>query len=441
MSTPRPVAALLGLSCAAALLLAGCRGGDDTPPGATPVPGTVEGTSTPAPVEPGVSPTPTPTTDTGELRDLMLSSLTATATSAQMDRALTALEVESFPLDVPGREVWFALSTGSGVYELPDAAHVAGIYDHRADGSWVETARLVLESGPSVAAAEIVPIRGASGFPIWIAVTGSTGAHGGTFELLRYNGTSLSTELWWFSPSPDAALITDLDLDSVPEIVLNASDPYVFCYACGVEDYAEVIYRWRDEQPTLVSIVETPGESEAAVLNSRAARLVEADLWREALTMIEAAHAAAPDDTEILWNAIQIRRVAAVRLAQAGAPQQPLVTSVLAGEYGPALELIRGLSPADVFDADGPLVSDTVAIGWQEAMGQYLIDHATRALAVSPDLHEAYAVRAVGQVLLRQGAWGEALADMDAAAALQPDEPFYQAAIEYLLAQSGGVRG
>ncbi|PKN82630.1 MAG: hypothetical protein CVU47_02230 [Chloroflexi bacterium HGW-Chloroflexi-9] len=441
MSTPRPVTALLGLSCAAMLLLAGCRGGDDTPPASTPPPGTVEGTSTPVPGEPGESPTPEATTDTGELRDLMLSSLTATATSAQMDRALAALEVESFPLDVPGREVWFALSTGSGVYELPAAAHVAGIYDHRADGSWVETARLVLESAPSVASAEIVPIRGSSGFPIWIAVTGNTGAHSGTFELLRYNGTSLSTELWWFSPSPDAALITDLDADGMPEIVLNASDPYVFCYACGVEDYAEVIYRWQDEQPTLVSIVDEPGESETAFLNSRAVRLVEADLWREALATIEAARTAAPDDTVIMWNAIQIRRIAAVRLAQAGKPQQPLVTDVLAGEYGPALDLIRSLSPAEVFDASGPLVSDTVAVGAQEAMGQYLLDHATRALAVSPEMHEAYAVRAVGQVLLRSDAWGEAIADMDAAAALQPDEPFYQAAIEYLLVQNGGVRG
>ncbi|MDO9445897.1 MAG: hypothetical protein Q7K37_11325, partial [Dehalococcoidia bacterium] len=365
MSTPRPIAALLGLSCAAALLLAGCRGGDDTPTSSTPLPGTVEVTSTPAAGEPDVSPTPDATTDTGELRELMLSSLTATATSAQMDRALAALEVESFRLDVPGREVWFALSTGSGVYELPSAGHVAGIYDHRADGSWVETARLVLESAPGVASAEIVPIRGTSGFPIWIAVAGSTGAHSGTFELLRYNGTSLTTELWWFSPSPEAALVTDLDSDGVPEIVLNASDPYVFCYACGVEDYAEVIYRWQDEQPTLVSIVETPGESESAFLNSRAVRLVEADLWREALATIESARTAAPDDTVILWNAIQIRRVAAVRLAQAGTPQQPLVTNVLAGEYGPALELIRGLSPAEAFDANGPLVSDTVAIGWQ----------------------------------------------------------------------------
>ncbi len=441
MSTSRPAPALLGLLCAAALGLAGCRGGADVPPPEeTPTPGAP---AAPAPggAEPGAPAAPNGSDSTGELRDLMLSSLTATATSAQMDRALEALDVEAFRLDVADREVWFALSTGSGVWELPEAGHVAGVYEHRADGSWVEIARLVLESAPTVASAEVVPIPVQGGLPIWIAVSGTTGAHSGTFDLLRWDGTHLTSDLWWFSPSPGAAQISDLDGDGTPEIVLNASDPYVFCYACGVVDYSEVVYRWVDGEPTLIDIGAIEGETEIAALTAHVARLVEADLWSRAQTTIESALAVAPTNEVVAWDYRLVRRIASERLAQAGSPQQPLLTFVLAGEYAQAAALMAALPPEQVFDRAGPLIEGTQAVGWEEAMGLYLIDYATRALAMDGSLHEAHAVRALGHLLVRPDAWADALIEMDAALELQPGNAFYQAAVAYLLEQAGGTRG
>ncbi|MQC25738.1 MAG: hypothetical protein DWG78_02210 [Chloroflexi bacterium] len=438
----------MGLACAAVLLAAGCR--NDTGIGGNGSGATLTPTAMPeasvTPNNTGGDPTaatPTPTPDqTDELRDLMLSSLTSAATSAEMERALEELDVSSFPLEGTDRDLWFAVSTGSGVYELPEAQHVAGIYERRSNGAWVEIARLVLESTPTHASAEAIPVKGPSGFPLWVAVTGGTGAHSGTFELLRFDGIALTTALWWFSPSPDVVTLEDLDGDGLPEVILNADDPYVFCYACGVVAHAEVIYRWENAEPTTVTLEEEPGETTVAFLTARAARLVEADLWREARGIIQEALALEPANEQLQWSARVVTRTADERLAQAGSPPQPVVTNLLAGEYGSIVALMRALPPADVFDPEGPLVAGTVAEGWEGLMGEYLIDYASRALALDPARHEAFVARALGQVLLDPATgWGLALADIDAALAIAPDDAFYQACQTFLLARTGGVRG
>ncbi len=443
MSPRRDVAvALLGLIAAASIAV-GCGWGGADGSSATDTP-TTTGSPTPTTTtttSPTATPTGTPDTVAAELRDLVLASLTAAATSAQMERALEHLEVHTLQLNLPDRDAWFVVSSGFGVYELPSPDHVAAVYERR-DGNWVETARLVLESAPTMATAELAPVQGDYGYPAWIAVHGATGAHSGTFELLRFDGSALTTSLWWFSPSPAAAEFVDLDGDGVGEIVLNGSDPYVFCYACGVVDYAEVIYRWEHTEPVAVTLVEVSGNDEAATLNAIALRAVEADRWQVALDAIEAAREADPGHRDIAWNARLIGRIAAERLAQSGSPQQPLVTAVLAGDYAEAFLLMRAHVPAQVFALDGPLVAGTVAVGWEDTMGTYLVDYATRAIALEPDLAEAYLVRALGRIYADpDDAWGEALTDADRALALQPSDAFTQAVVAYLLDRNGGSRG
>ena len=78
----------------------------------------------------------------------------------------------------------------------------------------------------------------------WIAIRDSTGAHAGTLDVIRFDGSRLSTALSHISSRPNAGEITDLDGDGLPEFVLNASNPFVFCYACAVEEHAVDLYRW-----------------------------------------------------------------------------------------------------------------------------------------------------------------------------------------------------
>jgi len=377
-----------------------------------------------------------------QLRGLLLSRITTGDSSADQ-AALAEMEVVAIPLGMPERDVWAAVSTGPGIWNLTaeGARHVIAVYERRGDGSWVEVATLPLESEPTMADLELVPGK-TSADESWIAVHGFTGAHSGTFDLIRFDGSTLTSELWWFNSSPGAASLEDIDGDGVAEVVLNATDPYVYCYACNVRAYMEIIYRW--EQGELIAVYHSAVESsdqEIYDLTERAALFANAGLWRRAQEMAQLAVEAAPEDEEVHWLQIAIDRVATMQLADAGAEWQPLTSYVFAGEYEAAVDLMRALDVSEVFTQEGPLIAGTVADGWGGVTGDYLVGYATAALAVAPDLAAAYAVRALGYALLDAPDWGSALLDIEAALELEPGDSFYQAADAYLLEQNDGARG
>lgn len=432
---------------AAVALGAACDGDNSliTPTtGRTTPTATVEATpTTSATATPSETPTPTETPEPQQqLQSLLLSIFTSTNSEADQ-RALAQMEVISVPVENADRDLWAAVTSGPGVWEFStESGHVAAVYERREDGGWVEVTVLPLQSGPTLADIAVLDAPQPPGGVAWIAVNGFTGAHGGTFELLRFDGVSLVSTLWWFSPSPAAAAMADLDGDGVDEVLLDASDPYVYCYACSVTAWSEIIYRWVGGEPVAVNLgpVETDN-ARARALTEQASALVEADLWARARATMQLAVDAAPEDEDIRWMQRAIDRTAAARLEDAGAPQQPVTTAVLAGEYDLAVSLMAEHAPAEAFDPAGPLVAGTVAEGWGETMGLHLLDYAGRALQVDPQLAPAYAVRALGRMLLDEPDPAAALMDMEAAMAIVPGNEFYRAAYEYLLDRNGGAAG
>lgn len=423
------------------------------------------GTATePASTTEAASPTPTPTgtgtgTDTATatasltatpdddpdkltlLRRNLVSSLTTGLSPDETREALDDIEVVTVALVIEEREVWIAATSGSGIYSLPESReHVAAAYEI-VDGSWVELAHMVLASAPTFAELEVVAEwhEGSA----WIAVHGLTGAHSGTFELLQFDGFGLYSNLWWFSSMPGAATVVNLDGTAPPEIVLNATDPYVYCYACGVRAWDEVIYRWMDGQLVEVPLAGVASDNQLVTdLTEFAALYAQADLWREALNAANEALALAPDNVDVWWLHALISRVADSRLEHAGAEQQPFMTNVLAGEYEAAVDLMRPYLPATALSPTGPLVEGTVAEdGWDEATATWVLDYTERAQAVAPDLAAARAVRAFGLLAENPEDWAGALQEMEAALQLEPLDDFYREAVEYLLEQSGNPLG
>lgn len=371
----------------------------------------------------------------------LVSSLTTGLTPDETREALEDIEVVTVTLAIEEREVWIAATSGSGIYSLPESReHVAAAYEI-VDGSWVELAHMALASAPTFAELEVVAEwhEGSA----WIAVHGLTGAHSGTFELLQFDGFGLYSNLWWFSSMPGAATVVDLDAAAPPEIVLNATDPYVYCYACGVRAWDEVIYRWMDGQLVEVPLAGvTSGDQLVTDLTEFAALYAQADLWRRALDAANEALALEPENEDVWWLHALISRVADSRLEHAGAEQQPFMTNVLAGEYEAAVDLMRPYLPATALAPDGPLVEGTVAEeGWDDATATWVLDYTERALAVAPDLAAAHAVRAFGLLAENPEDWSGALQAMETALQLEPQDDFYREAVQYLLAQSGNGAG
>ncbi|MGE3960976.1 MAG: hypothetical protein AB7F65_04775 [Dehalococcoidia bacterium] len=376
-----------------------------------------------------------------QLRRSLLSNLTIGLDPGETRQALESIEVVTASFSTADRELWVAVTSGSGIYELPEAReHVAGVYERSGD-DWVELANTTLGSAPTFAEIEIVSedYEGSA----WIAIHGLTGAHSGTFELLEFDGVDLISALWWFSSMPGAATIVDLDGAAPPEVVLNATDPYVYCYACGVRAWHEVIYRWMDGELVEVPLAGVADESQLVTdLTEVAAVYAGADLWQRALDAVTEASNIAPDNADVFWLYTLISRVAESRLLDAGSDAQPFMTYILAGDYDSAVALMRPFTPAQALAPNGPLIAGTVAEdGWEDATALWVLDYTERALAAAPDLAAAHAVRAFGLLVENPDNWAGALAEMEDALRLEPNDDFYLEAVEYLLEQNGGAFG
>ncbi len=106
----------------------------------------------------------------------------------------------------------------------------------------------------------------------------------------------------------------------------------------------------------------------------------------------------------------------------------PLLSSVFYGDYAGAVDIMRPFSLSEIFSQDTPLVTGTVAEGWEESLTNYLVQSATDALSRQPDLAPAYFVRAWGGYLADPGD-PKVREDLVRAAALAPGDPLFAAAV------------
>ena len=161
------------------------------------------------------------------------------------------LEARAYRTGIGGGEgsYWAVVTDGPQPLYINDDGdpvnffHFVAVYRFNPDASWSEVDRIEIDSAPQRSdEVEIVPIPDAL---VWIVTRGTTGAHAGTLDVIRWHSDgTLATVLSHISSRPSAGEVTDLDGDGVPEFVLNTSNPYVFCYACAVEEHSVAIHRW-----------------------------------------------------------------------------------------------------------------------------------------------------------------------------------------------------
>ncbi len=200
------------------------------------------------------------------------------------------------PLQVnPGqRPLWAVYSYGMRNWDLkPAVDHFVAIYT-QAQGKWLELARKSFSANdPYVAAPDYVGENGVTQVQIepsrtWLTVDGGVGAHGGVFDVLSFDGTTLRAEVAGNAASPGLGRIQDVNGDGTPDVVLDVSDHYVFCYACGVTKIMYQVYAWDKANGQMAEMhIESMlmGQSghPARDLTNQAVSLTEAGLWKDAL--------------------------------------------------------------------------------------------------------------------------------------------------------------
>lgn len=351
-------------------------------------------------------------------------------------------DVGVLPLVVPpGWEpVWAAFSVGMRPFD-PIRSHFLTIYACGA-GTWIERARVNLDdvnppdmdpatpdfvAEGSVTQVQIEPSR------IWLAIDGGVGAHGGTFQLLSFDGMALRGHVSGVGASPGVGSIQDVDGDGVLDVVLDQSDAYVFCYACGVRKiYFRVFYWDSVNQRMLEGRIEhfLMGQPQPMrdVVNP-AVDMANAGLWKDALVKVTEARDLAPSYPEcdirtLNWNYAMIKLHADAMAADAVSGIYPLLSRVFYGDYAAAVDLARPYSPAQVFDPAGPLIAGTVAEGMEGILSDQIIQSADAALVVEPDLAEAYFMRGWARYLVNPTS-PQVHDDVHQAATLRPADAFF----------------
>ena len=359
------------------------------------------------------------------------------------------------PLAVPvgGSPLWAVHSNGSrfGLLDAEEPSHFVAIYT-REGTEWRESARLDLAnegsdtpepdylSEESVRQVMVEPSR------LWLEVHGGVGAHSGTYQLLSFDGTAWRIEVAGFNSFGDLGRVADLNDDGVAEAIVDQSDAYVFCFACGVRTVDLRVYRWDADQqrmlPVALQMIPVLRGNPAAASVNRAVRLAEHGLWKDALSQISiagdiAGEAAEPSIRQTLdWNhvVIKVHVDAHVRAATEG--PFPLLANVFYGDYEAAVELMTGLTAGQIFDLQTPLVAGTVAEGPLPALSDRIIESSAMAIEARSGLAAAYFLRGWANYL-NDPDGRLALADVSRAADLSPDEALFAHAEAHLFALLG----
>jgi len=332
-------------------------------------------------------------------------------------------------------ELWAAYTTGFRSFD-PLQNHAVAIYTQQA-GEWVELGRAELECGDYLNPDSVEQVY-LDKTSVWLAVDTGAGAHSGCFDLLRWDGSALTIAVSGFNSSPGAGEVKDVDGDGQPEVVLNATDPYVFCYACGVRLYNISILRWDGSALLPVELTRLPDDTVADLreANNRAVELAEASLFPAAIPLIDEALGYAPSDERVYWNSRLIHTLAQGRAEYAASTPYPLLNWIFYGDWDVALAELDAYSAAQIFDPQMALFQDTVVVGWEETLADWILQFSGPALGAQPDLAPAWFLQGWARFLKNPG--DPAVAeDVAEAARLAPGNPLFAESA----AQLGGVRG
>jgi hypothetical protein len=343
------------------------------------------------------------------------------------------MTIEAFPLvspaGLPGGEYWLAYTAGMRSYQ-PDRKLSIAVYTHGPTG-WQAVSRADLQCAEYLNSGDVkqVPLDPGSA---WIVAASGVGAHGGCFELFSFDGATIRSQLQAFSPSPGMATVRDIFGDGANVVVLDQSEPYVFCYACGVRYPRFKVMTWDGTKLVEVPLATLPDSAptDLKTLNDKAVALAQGGLWKDAQTMIGQAAARDPKDATVARNAglIRLTAEAAAKGVNGG---YPLLGNVFYGDYDAALNVMRPFKPEDIFSATTPLVVGTAAQDWRRSLSEWLLKATNLAITARPDLAAPYFLRGWGLYLTQPMAAG-VLADVEKAAQLAPNDPLFAQSAAYL---------
>ncbi len=411
-----------------------------------------------APASPTLAPTlplptvtaPVPTvpvaTLTAELSATVVAALPPTATAAPGETAPLFAGIDSVnvqPLSVPAdsQPLWVVSSVG-----FPDPErnqrHFVAIYTRRENG-WQELARHEIDNADAMLAESVTQVT-ISPDRVWLLAESGVGAHSGCLQVLSFDGNALKQEVAGCNSSPVAGEVRDLDGDGVGEVILNGSDNYVFCYACGERYYSYQVYRWDGTAMQRLDLASAQVGNAGEPLHDALA-LARVGLWKDAQQVISQTQDVGSEPLAKLYAAtIDLHAQSFGEQVQNG--PYPLLDQLFYGDYQQALAVLRAYPPDQLFAKPSPLIAGTTAEGWDGQLTYWITNTTTMLLdanigdgveqlpaqARSPDTLAAAHFMRGWALTLSDPPDPQAIAEIERAVQLKPDDTFYQSALAYL---------
>lgn len=249
----------------------------------------------------------------------------------------------------------------------------------------------------------------------FLLVEGGVGAHSSFGQIFSFDGKTLKLELTTNSDAGGWALsMADVNGDGALDAVGDATDYYVFCYACGVKSGAEEVYSW--DGTAFVAQQAMPSDDatiQAAITAAEAGRWnVVAALLTDGVT---------PTNEADTWTVAVLKRMVTLRAPKTD-DASPFMSALLYGDYDAAVAVLKRYQPTALVDTQNPAFPSDLA-----PFGEIVVDNVVRltttALAQDNTLKSAQFLRGWAQTLLDpQNAAG--LADLESVVAV---DPFYDA--------------
>lgn len=371
-----------------------------------------------------------------ELQATVVAGLPAAPTPRAGDPGAGGFEgVEVFHIDTADGfgTLWAAYSYGARSFD-PPAQHFVAVYT-QAEAGWLELDRVELEDPDYLDRLGVQQVA-VDLESTWLQVESGVGAHAGCFDLLRFDGQKLRNEVSHCGSAPGPGTLTDLNGDGIEEVLLDATDHYVFCYACNVDYINTQVKRWDGSAMLDVGLEPLPDTApeELRQLTNQAIELARHDLWKDAQALINDTQRFNSQDETYIWDAALINLDASKRANHVQYSGYPIVANVFYGDYPAALDILRGHDTAEIFNPNSSLYTGTPAEGSLDFMAEYLDRVTTLQLVAKPGLAGAYFIRGWALSLLDPKD-RNALADLRRAADLEPSERLFTESVAYLTGQ------
>jgi hypothetical protein len=336
------------------------------------------------------------------------------------------------------RPLWAAFSTGFHSWD-PPRGHFVALYEWSGSG-WVNLGQIDLSDGGMVADEVVYSPDYNSAVTqaylnredVWLLVSGGVGAHGGLLVLLRHTGDALVPVATHFNSSPGAGFVEDVTGDGLHELVLDQTEAYIFCYACGVR-LADYELRYWDGTALVSHLPEAVTEGGISAENreaiNQALLYARAGLWSDVANTLYGVDGGS--------NAAARRTLAWLRLTEAGRAlygyesPYPLLSRLFYGDYPGATFSFYEMTPQQILDPAGPWLVGTVGEIWMDPWLPEIVAISDRALALQPDNAGAWFLRGWAKYVLNS-ADASARADIAQAAALNPANVIYTPVADYL---------